>query len=213
MPHKINVLSFLKIIDSKASKIGAVNMLKWSPLGYKGYNTDEYGIQKAIKNTAKIKIKKNPVIVFGTGGAAFAAVSACLKSNCKKIYVIYRNYNKLQELIRNNHTCFESIFYKKINFNSIPKKGLFINATPLGSKKKDCLPINLHSFSKELFVFDMLYKPKKTKLLKEAHAIGMKYSNGIPMLVWQGVKSLTLWTKQKISFKVMINAAQKAIKD
>ncbi len=94
----------------------------------------------------------------------------------------------------------------------VPREGILINATSLGLNTNDFSPIDLSLFSERLKVFDMIYNPSATELLKAARSQGMKYSNGLAMLVGQGARSLESWLGLKqVPVDVMYSAAKQAL--
>jgi shikimate dehydrogenase len=88
---------------------------------------------------------------------------------------------------------------------------VIINATSLGLNTEDLSPIILEDFPRSTKVYDMIYNPAETPLLKQARSLGMQYENGLSMLVYQAVRSLEIWSKEIISAEAMFSAARKAL--
>jgi shikimate dehydrogenase len=88
---------------------------------------------------------------------------------------------------------------------------VIINATSLGLNDGDLSPIILEEFPSSTKVYDMIYNPPETPLLKEARSMGMQSENGLSMLVYQAVRSLEIWTKEKVSAETMFSATRLAL--
>ncbi|MBU2996536.1 shikimate dehydrogenase [Cellulophaga baltica] len=180
IPYKQDVMKFLTSIDRNAEAIGAVNTIKFTQDGLKGFNTDYYGFQKSIEPFLKKHHKK--ALIFGTGGASkaiafvlnefgidFKFVSRTAKEN-------QFTYNDLNEEIIGNHT-------------------VLINCTPLGTfPKVDEKPnIPYQYINKNHLLFDLIYNPEKTAFLLEGKSRGAQIKNGDKMLELQAEKSWEIW--------------------
>ena len=90
------------------------------------------------------------------------------------------------------------------------KKWLVVNATSIGLKEDDpsALPFSCSLLGKGSAVYDMIYNPLKTTLLKDADHAGLLSANGLSMLVFQAAKALEVWTQQKVSAEIMMKAAK-----
>ena len=93
VPHKIEVMSALVSIDSKAESIGAVNTLVRTEGGYKGYNTDHTGLKRALESDG-IDLHNRDVVILGAGGAARSAAFLCAFEESRRVYILNRNYDK-----------------------------------------------------------------------------------------------------------------------
>ena len=206
IPHKENILKYLDFIDKTAEKIGAVNTVKIENGKLLGFNTDIYGFIEPIKNK-----QFNNAAILGAGGAARAIVFGLDKLNIQNIKVYARDINKVNIFINSLNN--------KINTNSIAEKlsdnldfsntDILINCTPLGMKGKleNQMPTNLDNINKNLFVYDIVYNPQETLLLKKAKEKRLQYINGLDMLVYQGVKAFEIWTGDKPNVQKMKKAA------
>ena len=196
IPHKINVIQFLDEIDEVASLIGAVNTIDFKNL--KGYNTDGIGAAKAIEEVTSIKNKN--VVVAGAGGASRAISFYIAKYGAESITILNRNIDRAKSLASDisdsgliNDVTADSI--SKIN-DYLANADILIDTTPIGMHPNyDDEPIaraeNMHE---DLVVFDAVYNPNETVLLKEAIKAGAKPVYGIKMLLYQGAESFKIWT-------------------
>ena len=202
VPHKVAVMDLLCDIDKRARAIGAVNTLKYTEDGYVGYNTDVIGVAYAIKN-AGYAIKDKTVLLLGAGGAANAcAVMAC-DEGCKKLIIANRTVDKAKRLAKNISAYYDSEieFVAMSEINEIEHCDIIINATTVGFGDKIGLsPVEDRSFYNKKgveFVFDAIYTPWETQLLKDAKEEGIRTLNGFSMLVYQAVAAEEIWFDEK----------------
>lgn len=202
VPHKISVMESLCAIDSLAEKIGAVNTLKRTPNGFKGYNTDILGLKKSF-NINKTEITNNTVMLLGAGGAANSAAVLLAEMNAKKIIFVNRTKEKA-EALKNQISSYYTGETDVIGFDDIysyPKPDVVINATSVGmGEGKWISPITDENFFDSVkSVFDVIYIPWETKLLHDARNHGCKCVNGFDMLIYQGIASYEIWHDCEIS--------------
>lgn len=217
VPHKVAVMDLLCDIDKRARVIGAVNTLKYTEDGYVGYNTDVIGVGYAIKNKG-YGIKDKTVLLLGAGGAANAcAVMAC-DEGCKELIIANRTVDKAKRLAKSLSSYYDCEI-KAIaisDINAIEKCNLVINATTVGFGDKTGLsPIENKSFYKTKgveFVFDAIYTPWETQLLKDAKEAGVETLNGFSMLVYQAVAAEEIWFDEKYDKEIQEKLCQELSK-
>ncbi len=215
IPHKIEVLPLLSRIDPVARNMGAVNTLLWTPDGYEGYNSDGYGLSTAVREELGVGLADGPVILLGAGGAARAAAVQCLEENCPELWLGNRNPERLRELAAHlRELAPDAARLKTFPLNDPPRRtaerGLIINATSVGLRPDDPPPLDLDLLPESYAVYDMIYNPPETTLLKMARARGMQAANGLSMLVHQGVRSLEIWSGVEVPADAMRRAAERA---
>lgn len=215
IPHKVEVLPYLSSIDEQAQIIGAVNTLSLEEGGWKGYNTDGVGLSRAIKKSFCLPLKEFNVIVLGAGGAARAATAQCIFEGCSKVALYNRSMDRAQALasalIENGIEKEVSLLQSFFNpFTTSTDPILLINATSLGLGAEDPSPVNLSDVDGDFHVYDMVYNPPITQLIKSATEKGYPVANGLGMLVGQAARSLEIWTGQEVSIQAMSEAAQAA---
>ena len=208
IPHKIEVMQYLDELDEVARLIGAVNTIDFKNL--KGYNTDGIGAVRAIEEVSSIKGKD--VVVAGAGGASRAISFYLAKFGADSITILNRNVNKAQNLAND---VLESDLIGDIGADSISEidnclKGadILVDTTPLGMDPhiNDEPIAKADSMHEDLVVFDAVYNPNETVLLKEAIEAGAKPVYGIKMLLYQGAESFKIWTDRDAPIDVMQKA-------
>ncbi len=193
IPHKSLVIPLLDEIDDGAALYGAVNTVKFGEKS-KGYNTDCLGFLKALEG-AKIDLSGN-VIVCGNGGASRMMAFESAKRGCT-ITIAVRNsgVEKGEAIKQEIISAYPSSKVKVSLYEDINEDfDLLLNGTPLGMYPKfDGIAVNDNILKKCSAVFDCIYNPKDTLLIKKARANGSKAESGMAMLVWQAAKAQTIW--------------------
>jgi shikimate dehydrogenase len=183
IPYKREVIPFLDRLSPAASKMNAVNTLKFEKDGsISGYNTDIYGFEKSLLETVSELPKKG--LILGTGGASSAVSFVMKKLNIEFTFVSRRK--------RKN-----SIEYSEVDEKVLGKHLLIVNASPLGTfpKIKEAPNLPYEELTKDHILFDLIYNPPETQFIKEGKTRGCKVSNGIKMLEYQAEKSWDIWNQ------------------
>jgi len=213
IPHKIDVVRYLEEIDEIASLIGAVNTIDFKEM--KGYNTDGIGAIKAIGEVTSIKDKT--VVVAGAGGASRAISFYIAKYGAGKLTIVNRNVEYARSLARDvlnskltDNVCADSI--NRINYY-IKHADILIDTTPIGMHPHvgDNPIVTAEDMHEDLVVFDAVYNPNETVLIKEAIKAGAKPVCGIKMLLYQGAESFKIWTGCDAPVDVMEEALRKTL--
>ena len=198
IPHKENVIPFIDKVSEEASFIGAINTILNSDGTLIGYNTDGRGFMASLAE-AGIPVEGKTVLILGAGGAC-RAISYYLSEKTSKLLIFDIDKNRLERLvadlsaIRSNVASMKSLD----NLNNID---MLINATPLGIKDSDPVPVNISLITGRMTVCDLIYKD--TTLLKLVSAKGCKTLNGLGMLLHQGVLAFEIWTGIKPPVDIM----------
>jgi shikimate dehydrogenase len=194
IPHKEKVIPLLDEISEEALSIGAVNTIKNEKGRLIGFNTDGRGFMKSLSENS-IDVKNKKILIVGSGGAS-RAVGYYICKESSMVYLSDIDIKKAESLgdylnsIRGNaHVIDTRDLLKKDILEEID---IIINATPLGLKPDDSLPIDVSLLKKKHIVCDLIYK--ETPLLKRASEIGCKTIDGLGMLLWQGVFAFEIWT-------------------
>ena len=206
IPHKIEVMNYLNEIDEVASLIGAVNTIDFKDL--KGYNTDGIGALKAIGEVTNVKNKN--VVIAGAGGASRAISFYLAKYGADKLTILNRNVDKAQKLADDvlASALIDDVSSDDIRNMDLDDADILINTTPVGMHPNvDDTPIaSAEDMHENLVVFDAVYNPNETGLLKEAIKAGAKPVYGIKMLLYQGAESFEIWTGKKAPIDIMEDA-------
>lgn len=183
IPYKESIIPFLDKLSDKASKIGAVNTIKFTKKGkLKGYNTDCFGFQKSLQPLLQPHHKK--ALILGTGGAS-KAVAFVLEQLGILYTFVSREANE------------NSIDYHRINATTFDNYQIIINCTPMGTSPNitDCPAIPYEYFTSRHIAFDLIYNPSETLFLQKAKSNGAVTKNGLEMLIFQAEKAWKIWNK------------------
>lgn len=206
IPHKENILQYINNVSEEASIIGAVNTVVNDHGKLSGYNTDVHGVLETLL-PYKDEISGEHVSVVGAGGAARAVIYTLIRQfKPKKIFLINRTEQRAESL--------KEYFSNKMKYDDFKAKELFppdivdilrdskliVNATAVGMHPDvdDVITSLNNSFQKGQYVFDLVYNPFCTSLLKIAMAEGAVPINGLKMLVNQAAKAFELWTGEQM---------------
>jgi shikimate dehydrogenase len=221
IPHKENILQFMNDVSEEASIIGSVNTVVNDDGKLTGYNTDINGILESL-NPYKDDIFGKEVSIVGAGGSARAVIYTLIRYfKPAVIHIINRTEQRAEAL--------KKYFSDKMKYDGIKTKELFppdlvgifsnskliINATPVGMypDQDDIVTSLENSFVKDQIVFDLVYNPPQTKLLKLAASHGAIPISGLKMLVHQAAKSFELWTNEEMPFDQIYKSLQLFIGD
>lgn len=206
VPHKEKVLPLLDEIHEEASFIGAVNTIVNSEGRLIGYNTDGRGFMQSLSEKS-IAIEGKDIIIIGAGGAS-RAISYYLSQKAKALYLYDIDTDKVGKLVSDLKQIRNNVFTAE-DVSVIERFHIIVNATPLGLKKEDPLPLNTSFLREEQTVCDLIYK--KTPLLEAASKKGCATIDGLGMLLWQGVFAFELWTGKKPPAEIMRDALVNSI--
>ena len=218
-PYKEKVFELCDEVSPIARKLKAINTLKLDTNNkWSATNTDVEGFIYPLKS---IHINKKHAMVLGSGGAARSVIQGLINLNFKKITIISRNQKSLNLLTNNfdNSNVIQGYLYGDSQVTSLIKEtDLIVNATPVGMSVTDNeeMPYG-NNFWKPLtpntIIYDLIYNPSPTKLLKFCSNKGCLTIDGMQMLIAQGIKSLSFWTDGlEVPFEVMDNALKKYMK-
>jgi len=217
IPHKVAVIQFLDELDHLAEKIGAVNTIVNNDGVLTGYNTDGAGFLQALLE-GNIEPKGKNIVILGAGGAA-RALSFFLADRGANLVILNRSLELdwAKELASRISQIFamevEALELNRENLAAaLGKADILVNATSVGMTPDiDQTLVTSDLLKSELIVFDIVYNPIKTKLLREAEAAGAETISGVDMLVWQGALAFEKWTGVKAPVELMRKETIKAL--
>ncbi|HWR25854.1 MAG TPA: shikimate dehydrogenase [Methanosarcina sp.] len=202
-------------LDPLAEKIGAINTIAFEKSGeIVGYNTDGLGAKKALLEAA-VEIKGSKIVISGAGGAARAVVFQ-LVADGAEITIVNRTKEKAIELAKEIEGMFSSRQIKGTGLSELKRllkeADVLINTTTLGmSPNTDTTIATAGDLHPGLVVFDIVYNPLETRLLREAKIAGAKPVSGVLMLVYQGAEAFKLWTGAEPPVEIMKKTVLEAL--
>ena len=217
IPHKVAVIQFLDKLDHLAERIGAVNTIVNNDGVLMGYNTDGAGFLQALLEGG-IEPQEKKVVILGAGGAS-RAISFSLADRGAHLVILNRalELDWAEELAsRISQTFSKEVEALELNRENLARvldrANIVVNATSVGMTPNiDETPVTSDLLKPDLTVFDIVYNPIKTRLLREAEAAGARTISGLDMLVWQGALAFEKWTGLKAPVELMREEAIKVL--
>ncbi|HXR48532.1 MAG TPA: shikimate dehydrogenase [Candidatus Limnocylindrales bacterium] len=228
VPHKVLAMQIVDALDDSARTWGAVNTVRfeardaggqWRPLHEfsesisgeirtQGFNTDSDGIARSLREDLGLKLVGLKVLLVGTGGAGQVAALRLAVENVSELFLVDFVKEKAEAVAQEIRQRQPRV--KVATGFPGGEVDLLLNATPLGLKENDPLPLPDKQFPlrQARAVYDMIYKPAETKLLAAAKAAGCKTSNGLGMLLHQGAAAFEIWTGKPAPLDVMRHALE-----
>lgn len=215
MPHKQKCIPYLDELSKAAELVGAVNTIVNENGRLIGHNTDGLGFMQSIKEMG-LDLTNQTMTMLGAGGAATAMIAQAAIDGVKKIHVFnrqsrhYPNYQEKLQRIAEKTNCQIELFpleNQQILKEKLAESVLLVNASSVGMYPKNQeSPIKDASLLREdLAVYDAIYNPRETLLLKQAKEKKAKVDNGLSMLLYQGAAAFELWTSQQMPIKEVKN--------
>jgi 3-dehydroquinate dehydratase/shikimate dehydrogenase len=205
LPYKEAIVSHLDNTDAHTTKIGACNTVVRAQDGkLYGFNTDAAGVVRPLQQ--RISLEGAKILVLGAGGAARAAVYG-LKERGAEVYILNRTLGPAQKLAHSARArLVKRPDLKKLTFDVI------INATSVGMGNLKESPLNENEI-KARYVFDMVYDPPETRLMKMAKAAGAEVIPGIEMFVQQAARQFEIWTGKPAPLDEMLRVVNRTMED
>jgi shikimate dehydrogenase len=230
VPHKLLAVDLVDALDESARAWRAVNTIRfegreregpWRPLREfiepsaeirsVGFNTDADAIVRAVQEDLGITLAGAKVMVTGVGGAGRTAALKLASEKVSELFLVNRTSDKAAAVQKEIQNLWPAV---KVNLGYPPGGiDLLLNATSLGLKTDDAMPFGASSFSLRQAgaVYDMIYRPAETPLLKAAKEAGCRTANGLGMLLYQGAKALEIWSGQPAPIDIMQNALRQNV--
>jgi len=203
VPHKVHVMEYLDGKSQDAEAIGAVNTLYKRGGELWGENTDGRGFIASLQEEGEFLPQGKRVMLLGAGGAARAVIQALTWEGAEKIYLVNRTLRKAEELASssNRETGRSSLVPMGFDDPLFPDRlqecHLLINSTSVGLSGDDSPLFDYRLLPSTLLVYDLIYDPELTPLLRAARQQGCGILNGLAMLVHQGALSFEIWTQRR----------------
>ena len=206
IPLKVPVTLFLSGVDNIANVTGSANTIKiMEDSSLYGYNTDVYGFVEAIPEEFRKVLNGEKAAILGNGGAARAIAVGLSILKVKKIDIYARNIinaSEMAEALRRNFPNVEMTCKQIESLTNLSEYKILVNTTPIGMRGKamGISPVEenvIKTMSKDSVIYDIVYNPLKTELIKTAKKYGIKTIQGLDMLIYQGAKAFEIWTGKK----------------
>ena len=207
VPHKIAAFDQIDEADETATRAGAVNTIRLRDKRLIGSNTDGEGFMRAIRTEFSVDVRDLRVMVIGAGGGTGHAIAwQCALENCERLVLVNRTLEKSMALVDRLRPFFAGprVLGPVARLEAVPWEepalraqlqdvDLIVNATPLGMNPSDAIPVPTRLLAPHHMVFDAVYGPSKTALIRAADEAGARGANGLSMLLHQGALSFSIW--------------------
>lgn len=213
IPYKEQIIPLLDYVSPDARLVGAVNTVKVRSGRLEGFSTDGQGFMADLAARGVDPVKKK-ICVIGAGGASRSVCFALARSAPRELAVFNRDIRKAAHLVDHLREHFPSIAFRhadSVDALDIPGAEILVNATSVGMKPDDPELVEERFLHEGLFVYDLVYAPAQTGLLKAAAGKGCRAANGLGMLLFQGMFSFEIWTGHKPPKEIMEAALNRAI--
>lgn len=195
IPHKLSVMNYIDQLTDRAKAVGAVNTLFWRDDQIVGDNTDTAGVSEPLRPYCD---QAKRALLIGAGGAARAAIVGLKTLNIEEIFITNRTKSKADDLAKEF----------KISAIDWDNRGdqhfdLIVNSTALGmsGKLEEINPMIMDNQDANTIVYDLVYNPMETALIKKATAQNCKVVHGIEMFLHQGIEQFKIWTGKDLNAK------------
>jgi shikimate dehydrogenase len=206
IPHKVAAAGLVDEVDDTARAIGAINTIKIEDGKLWGFNTDGKGFARAVREQFSVDLQDLRVLLIGAGGAARAIALECAKENCERLVVANRHAEKAVHLADELRHFFagprvlgpvarlQAIGLDEASLRfQIANTDLVVNATLLGLRRADPLPIPARLLAPHLMIYDTVYSHGATVFVSSAIEAGARAVNGLSMLLHQGALAFEIW--------------------
>lgn len=206
IPHKERVVPMVDRLTEEAQATGAVNTITREGRRLVGHNTDVPGFKVALDLLVGRQKMPRMAVVLGAGGGARAVVYGLIREGFQRVIVFNRHLHRAEGLVKHfgrsaSHMELRAMpWHESIIESELAKTKVLINATSIGLTT-DVSPVPAEVLNAELLVLDLIYA--KTRLLRDAAALGCTVADGEQMLLHQGAAAFTLWTGQGAPLDLM----------
>jgi len=223
IPYKEAVMILLDDVDGLARDIGAVNSIVNRDGRLTGYNTDAEGFVRTLRQEGRFDPQGKQVVLLGAGGVAKAVSFVLVREGVSSLAVVNRisDFHLAEALVTSlrwqgdPNMEIAALRWEEIGFGDVISGcDLVVNCTSIGmrhSSTEGQAPLEARLIPGGTLVYDVVYNPVETPLLREAKKAGARVLGGLPMLVYQGAASFTMWTGKEAPLETMLETAKQAL--
>jgi shikimate dehydrogenase len=223
IPHKIAVMQYLDAVDPFGKMMGTVNLVHFHPeRGAVGYNTDGYGAARSLEEEG-VALKNSRVVLLGGGGAARCLAQKLCLEGAAQMTILNRTVSRAEEIAAEteNNTGVRPVVEELTEDNLrrvLPEANLLVNATSVGMHPNEReSPVPADALHKDLVIFDIVYNPLETALLRDARRMGAKRVDGVGMLVYTNERAVQTCTgltpDVQLMRRICVEELQKRMRD
>ncbi len=213
IPHKERMVELVDDVEDMARRVGAVNTVVNRGGLLTGHNTDAYGFVKSLKEKADFEPRGKTVLLLGAGGAARAAAYGLVNEGVAVLTIANRTVARAESLAKEVVGHIERV--EVVLLEEVPSEvDLIVNSTSIGmahAEGERQSPLATRQVPPSTLVYDMVYTPAQTPLIRHAQAAGAQVLGGLWMLIYQGAAAFELWTDKPAPIDVMYRAAEQAL--
>jgi shikimate dehydrogenase len=229
VPYKEAVIPLLDEVDALAASIGAVNTIVKTDNRLLGFNTDAYGFIEALYKEGHFNPEGKQIVILGAGGVAKAVSFALVQQKASSILIINRTSERAKRLAdslkryvercsvnpEESQTRITALLWENLySSRALEQCHLIVNCTTIGmrySPEEGQSPLSAELIPESALVYDLVYNPRETPLLRSARTAGANILEGLAMLIYQGAASFELWTGKKAPIDIMFNKAEQVL--
>lgn len=216
VPHKEQAFALVDSLTPEAAAVGAVNTVMARDGRLLGANTDGLGFLRSLYEEADFLPRGKPSVILGAGGAARAVAVSLAEAGAQPLVIVNRTVERARSLAefvyRNIGTAATGLALDDPQMPATVRDcALVVNTTSVGLNPADPPPIDPSLLHSTALVYDLIYQPRETVLLREAKRRGCRVLGGLGMLLYQGALAFELWTGHKPSEEVMRQALVAAV--
>ena len=218
VPHKEAIISYLDEVSPEARSAGAVNTVVNHSGRLSGHNTDGLGFLRALNKEAGFSPGGRRVLILGAGGAARGVATALVSHGVGPLTIANRTLERA-------HRLAQDLAKPSMTIGAIPLRGgglrraaqeadLIVQCTTMGmfhGPNQAGIPLKAQDIPPTALVYDLVYNPPETPLMKEARRAGARALGGLSMLVYQGAIAFEMWTGRGAPVEVMFRAARESL--
>jgi shikimate dehydrogenase len=202
VPHKAGVIPLMTQLDESARLAGAVNTIEVRSEGMVGHNTDMRGFEDSFVPLGVPDIQGCRVLVLGAGGAARAVLVSLARHGASEILVANRYVDEAVDLVSFVTRQYTDVRFRVLPLEereigqAVPETVLCVQATSLGLKETDPLPMDPSLLPGDCFIYDLVYGPAETAFVRTARSRGYQAADGKEMLLRQAAVSFLIWFRK-----------------